>query len=128
MTLVRIKPRSVMGIPTMSDASELPASWQHADVFPVIARIISEIHESKSDFVTHDEITHRLLKDAESAAIIEHARAQTKEPHTDEWLAHNMVAWFSQRITVGDSDWAGRLERIKIDGKWAYRPRSAKSG
>jgi hypothetical protein len=27
-----------------------------------------------------------------------------------------MVSWFSQRITVGESDWASAFERTKIDG------------
>jgi hypothetical protein len=35
-----------------------------------------------------------------------------------EWLAGNMVSWFSQRITVGESDWARAFERTKIDGLW----------
>jgi hypothetical protein len=65
------------------------------------------------------------VTDAEAAPIIEQARTQAKEPHSDEWLAHNMVAWFSQRITVGDSGWKDRFERAKIDGKWAYRPKPA---
>jgi hypothetical protein len=105
--------------------SEQSASWQHAAVFPVIARLIHEIHQSTAAFVTDDEITNRLLTDGEAAPIIEQARRQAKESHADEWLVHNMVAWFSQRITVGDSDWIDRFERAKIDGKWAYRPKPA---
>ena len=46
-------------------------------------------------------------------------------PQTAEWTAHNMVAWFSQRITVGESDWADQFERQKTDGKWAYRPKAS---
>jgi len=34
-----------------------------------------------------------------------------------------MVSWVSQRITVGESDWARAFERTKIDGLGAYRPR-----
>jgi len=33
-----------------------------------------------------------------------------------------MVSWFSQRITVGESDWARASERTKIEGLWAYKP------
>ena len=39
-----------------------------------------------------------------------------------EWLANNMVSWFSQRITVGESDWAQAFARTKIDGLWSYKP------
>jgi hypothetical protein len=34
-----------------------------------------------------------------------------------------IVSWFSQRITVGESDWARVSERTKIDCLWAYKPR-----
>ncbi len=47
------------------------------------------------------------------------------EDRTADWIAHNMVAWFSQRITVGESDWAARFDREKRNGKWAYRSRVA---
>jgi len=103
----------------------MPTSWEHADVFPVVARIIAEACASTHDFVTHDQIAVRLLDDAEGAAIIANARAQLDEPQTAEWTAHNMVAWFSQRITVGESDWADQFERQKTDGKWAYRPKAS---
>ncbi len=36
-----------------------------------------------------------------------------------------MVSWFSQRITVGESDWSLAFERTKIDGLWAYKPVAA---
>jgi len=32
-----------------------------------------------------------------------------------------MVAWFSQKITVGLSPWATLFDREKRDGVWAYR-------
>ena len=33
-----------------------------------------------------------------------------------------MVSFLSQRITVGESDWAQAFERTKVDGLWAYKP------
>jgi hypothetical protein len=33
-----------------------------------------------------------------------------------------MVSWFSQRITVGESEWAAAFERTRIDGHRAYKP------
>jgi len=39
-----------------------------------------------------------------------------------------MVSWFSQQITVGESDWARAFERTKIDGLWAYKPVARENG
>lgn len=64
-----------------------------------------------------------MLSDLEGANLIKIALEEGDESHTAEWIAHNMVAWFSQRISVGESDWKERFDRIKIDGKWAYRPK-----
>jgi len=103
----------------------MAASWEHADIFPVVARVIGERFASTADFVNHDVITGALLADAEGAGLVAAARAQLEEPQSEEWIAHNMVAWFSQRITVGESDWADQFERMKINGKWAYRPKTS---
>ena len=105
----------------------MTVSWEHADVFPVIARIIESECEQDSEFVSHDRIAASLLSDAEGAAIIGAAHQQMKRMRTQEWIAHNMVAWFSQRITVGQSDWKDRFDRIAVDGKWAYKPRPKQS-
>jgi hypothetical protein len=103
----------------------MPNSWKQVDIFPVIARIITAFFQSSGDFVTHDAIVAELLTDSEAAPLIATDRDQSPEPHRADWIAHNMVAWFSQRITVGQSDWDQQFERDKINGKWAYRPRSA---
>ena len=100
----------------------MPHSWEQVDIFPAIARIITALFQSSGDFVTHDAIVAELLTVSEAAPIIANARDQSPEPHTSDWIAHNMVAWFSQRITVGESDWEQEFEREKINGKWAYRP------
>jgi hypothetical protein len=105
----------------------MTASWEQADVFPAIARIIECQFLSKGDFVTHDEITSSLAADSEGAGLISRALEESDEAHTAEWIAHNMVAWFSQRISVGESDWKERFDRAKVDGKWAYRPKDAAS-
>ena len=97
-------------------------SWKHADVFPIIARIIEAAHRELHRFVTAQEIAARLLQDTEARNLVEAARDQQEEKQSLEWLASNMVSWFSQRITVGDSEWARAFERTKIDGVWAYKP------
>jgi predicted HNH restriction endonuclease len=35
--------------------------------------------------------------------------------------ASNMVAWFSQRYTMSENQYAPLLERQRMDGTWAYR-------
>jgi hypothetical protein len=64
------------------------------------------------------------LQDYEGRNLVEVAREQQQNQQSLEWLAGNMVSWFSQRITIGESDWATAFERSRIDGLWAYKPRS----
>jgi hypothetical protein len=71
--------------------------------------------------VTAQEIAAGLLHDPEAKAIIAAAREQ-QQGWSPERTASNMVAWFSQRITVGESEWQREFERTKIDGQWAYKP------
>ncbi|NLS96759.1 MAG: hypothetical protein GXX96_31885 [Planctomycetaceae bacterium] len=103
----------------------MSTSWKQDDVFPVIARIINEAYASQHRLVLHDEIVRRLLADGEAASIIDEARQQQDIDHSSDWFAHNMLAWFSQRITVDKSDWADTFHREKVDGKWAYAPIAA---
>ena len=73
----------------------MTASWRHADVFPIIAGIIDDVCAKQARFVTHDEVARALLTDTEAARIIQEAHEQQDEKQSLEWLAHNMVAWFS---------------------------------
>lgn len=102
-------------------------SWRQADIFPIIARVIDEASQPHRSYVPAHEIATRLIQDGEARPLIEQAREQLDESHSLEWLAGNMVAWFSQRITVGESEWTRAIEREKIGGQWAYRPASATS-
>jgi hypothetical protein len=97
-------------------------TWKQADVFPIIARVIEAVHRERHDCVKAHEIAQRLLQDPEGRTVVQAAREQQEEQQSLEWLASNMVAWFSQRITVGESDWISAFERTRIDGQWAYRP------
>lgn len=103
----------------------MATTWKQHDVFPIIAQIIEDLHAKEQRYITHDEITDALLQNQEAIAIIEDAQKQRDDERSTEWIAHNMVAWFSERITVGQSDWDGSLDRTKIDGKWAYKPKTA---
>jgi hypothetical protein len=98
------------------------STWKQSDVFPVIARIIETTFQEQQRFVTAQEIAVQLLLDHEGRCLIEAAYEQQEHDHSLEWLASNMVSWFSQRITVGESDWSNRFDRMKVDGFWAYQP------
>jgi hypothetical protein len=96
-------------------------SWKQNEVFPIIERLIRDEFQHLQRFVTTHEIAKRLLEDAEARALI--VAAQEQQQHwTTQHLAVNMVAWFSQRITSGESEWRPAFDRTKIDGKWAYKP------
>lgn len=97
-------------------------TWKHADVFPVIARTIEEAHRKLHRFVTAQEIAEHLLEDLEGRRLVEEAREQQADKQSLEWLASNMVAWFSQRITVRESEWERAFERTRVEGQWAYKP------
>jgi len=100
----------------------MESSWKQADVFPVIARIIEQACREHQRFITAQEIAARLLQDSEGHNLVEAAREQQQDQQPLEWLASNIVSWFSQRITVGESDWVRALERTKIEGLWSYKP------
>jgi hypothetical protein len=100
----------------------MATSFSQDDVFPLIRRIIHSIYQITQDYVRHDEIVQELFNS--QASINEIIQAQKLRPHeTAEQIAGNMVAWFSQRITVGMSSYTNEFDRKKIRGKWAYRPR-----
>jgi hypothetical protein len=89
-------------------------------VFPIIARLIGEEHQQHGRFIVAHEIAARLLQDGEARAIIDAARQQQQD-WSLEHTAANMVAWFSQRFTIGASPYTRTFERERIDGQWAYR-------
>jgi hypothetical protein len=100
----------------------MDSSWKQADVIPIIVRLIEQAYQEKPGFVTTDEIATRLLRDAEGRHLVELAWDQHKKKQSIDWHARNMISWFSQRITVGESQWSKAFERTKIDGRWAYKP------
>jgi len=99
-------------------------TFKYKEVFPVVARLIVEAQPHHSSFIGHDTIVSLMLTDDEGLQII--SRASPGSALADDRLvASNMVAWFSQQITVGRSRWAEFFDRERRDGAWAYRPRTA---
>jgi hypothetical protein len=96
-------------------------AWKHAEVFPIIARLIGEAYRQHTRDITEHEIAVRLLMDGEARAMIEAAQQQQHASSPDK-VAINMVAWFSARFTIGDSEYQWNFERTKIKNRWAYKP------
>lgn len=115
--------------------------FERENIFPIIIRVISEIcHEKKAgtftaaksepngrdpEYALHHEIVERLMQDGVAKTELAAARHRCQNK-TEEWLAGNMVAWWSQTITEGNNPWGDGFERKKDkNNQWAYKPRSA---
>ena len=102
----------------------MDSTFSHEEVFPIIARLIVRAPADQSGFVDHAKIVDALLSDGDAERIISRANAESDLP--DAWhVASNMVAWFSQQITIGRSQWADFFDREHRAGAWAYRPKTA---
>lgn len=80
------------------------------EVFPIIARLIKEINEGTKKFAGHSQIVDFLLKDNEAISLLETAQMLTRFTEIRE-IASNMVAWWSQQITVGFNPFKDDFER-----------------
>jgi hypothetical protein len=80
------------------------------EVFPIIARLIKEINEDTRQFASHAQIVDSLLRDSEPKTMLETARMLTRFSETQQ-IASNMVAWWSQQITVGFNPFKDDFER-----------------
>jgi len=116
------------GVLTTSPLSPVPGSevsFTFSEVFPLIARLILQAaKDGLGEFVTHDVLVSQILADEDGAAIVARARTRSSWPDHRS-AASNMVAWFSQQISAGRSEWIEFFERERIGGAWAYRPVAA---
>jgi hypothetical protein len=108
--------------PESNRVTHMKSTWKHDEVFPIIAQIIEQQYQQNPRHITSREIAAQLVQDDAAKSLIQHAQSQERKNLSPEQIARNMVAWFSQRITVGNSPWVARFERTKIDGRWAYKP------
>lgn len=98
------------------------ATWRHADVFPIIEHIIKQ-HEGK--WLLSYEIGDLLLDDTEARPLID--AAATAQSNPPEWVACNMVAWYSKRVV--ERTWrcsfeqkrVGRMARFNGAPQYAYK-------
>ena len=91
--------------------------YRHDEVFPVIARIIDEFSQGSTGYVKHDKIVNSMLVEPELQIVLDR---RPKHRSRDSW-ASNMVQWFSEKITMGQSKWRYDFDRQQVDGKWEYR-------
>jgi hypothetical protein len=105
--------------------------FEHDEVFPRIAKAIEEFSMRSRNYIEHDEIVGSLLVDPEGSRLINWAsgRAKLENAESKDWTrkqwGDNMVAWFSQKYTEGQSRWRSRFEREERDGQYAYRVRQS---
>lgn len=92
------------------------------EVFPIIARLIKEINEDTRQFAGHTQIVDLLIRDSESKLVLETARMLTRFSEARE-IASNMVAWWSQQITVGFNPFKDDFER-RQPSKYEYWAKS----
>lgn len=102
-------------------------TWKQADVVPIIVRVIEQAYRGHWRLVTFQEIAALLLQDNDGSRSGRRSARTARGKQSREWLASNLVSWFSQRITIDESEWARAFERAKIDDPWAYKPVAASS-
>lgn len=96
-------------------------SFNQAEVFPLIARLITQAYTRDQSFIDHRQIVAMLIADTDGKAVVDRAVVESSLRDAMH-VASNMVAWFSQRITVANSPWASFFERERQPDGWAYRP------
>lgn len=103
-----------------SSSSSKKRTFTHKQAFPLIAEVIRERHEEEGEYVPHKEIVAGMLDHPEGGELIE--EAADEQGNSVRWVAGNMVAWFSKRMTEERSPYQDDFERERINGAWAYRP------
>jgi hypothetical protein len=96
-------------------------AFEHADIFPVIDRLICADHARTGQPVGSKQLRRSLAEDTVGCRLIEEARL-VKPEWSETRFANNMVAWFSKEYTDG-SAYVRRFERIRLHGEYAYTPR-----
>ena len=102
----------------------MPTSFRHEDAFPMIARVIITASSREDIYLDHGRIVAAVIADPFGSKLAAGAQ-ETAKWATVEQAAANMVAWFSQQITIGKSPWIAFFDRKRIKGTWAYRPKTS---
>jgi hypothetical protein len=94
------------------DPKKAGSGFALEEVFPVIAEKITEINRATTKFAAHSEIARALETDSLASEMIATAAMLTRFS-TPTNIASNMVAWWSQQITVNQNSFAVSFERRK---------------
>ena len=100
-------------------------AFSHAEAFPEVAHLISEIYNPTQDFVTHDELVDGLVNDPVGKRLIESAQEIRADGKSAEWWAGNIIAWFSPKIIEHQSEYETQFERTSKK-PYAYKPAGSK--
>ena len=127
LPILAVTSQSVVA-PTLPEVATSPAnekdtksSFKQVEVFPLIYRLVTERTFHDGPFVTHTDLVKALQEDTEGRELV--LATMTKNKHGFDWTASNMLAWFSQRFTIGKNQYEAFLDREKIGSTWAYRSR-----
>lgn len=99
-----------------------PRCYACKDAFPHIQEIIEQLCQRAGE-AEHGAIVDELMKHPQASGIIEIAVGRCPE-YNRQWIASNMVQWFSQHYTMerrGLRDFEARFQRRKDShDNWAY--------
>ncbi len=107
---------------SLSGPQSETSTFQLRETTPIVVELILKNGRLSSDFLTHERIVQLILDDPKGRHLVDVAmRLGNPDPPTK--IAGNMLDFLSKGITEGKSEYAAQLQRKKIGGKWAYRPR-----
>jgi|HubBroStandDraft_2_1064218.scaffolds.fasta_scaffold03399_9 predicted HNH restriction endonuclease len=93
--------------------------WKRSDVFPMIARIIKEVHLKRSGRIHHKLIEAEILEDAIAGKLVRTV-SQKRGTKTPAWEAMAMVAAFGQGFPK--SKYEDEFDRVQDHG-YFYWPK-----
>lgn len=94
------------------DPKKAGSGFALESIFPVIAKKITDINRSTAQYASHSKIARALEEDSVARELIATASMLTRFS-TPTNIASNMVAWWSQQITVNQNSFAIPFERRK---------------
>jgi len=97
-------------------------SFRSDETEPLIAGLIRDLAGDPPAYVPQDTLATALLADTRGRRLIARARELQGDDRPPAAIAAAMLASFGRRFTGGDSPYARRFKRKKVDGAWAYRP------
>ena len=98
--------------------------FKQAEVFPAVARVVRDKYRQNARFIRHSELVKALAREPEIQTVISRLSTSRRDLRA-HGIVSNILAWFSQQITIGRSEYAAWFSRKRVGGAWAYRPVTA---